>query len=50
MLSAQAITNFLISLEIMGLGMAGIFTVILVIMLVVYLLGKVSGKRKDFQD
>jgi len=27
MLSAQAITNFLISLEIMGLGMAGIFFV-----------------------
>lgn len=47
MLSAQAITNFLISLEIMGLGMAGIFTVILVIMLVVYLLGKIGGKQEE---
>ncbi len=50
MLSAQVMTNFLISLEIMSLGMAGIFTVILIIMLVVFLLGKIGGGQEDFED
>ncbi len=45
MFSAQAVSNFFISLEIMGLGLAGIFTVILVIMAVVYLLGKTDSKK-----
>lgn len=45
MFSTQAVSNFFISLEIMGLGLAGIFIVILVIMAVVYLLGKISSKK-----
>lgn len=38
--------NFIISLEIMGLGMAGIFAVMLVIMALVALLTKFGGKKK----
>lgn len=34
--------NFLISLEIMWKGMAGIFAAILLIMLVVWILGRLS--------
>lgn len=34
--------NFLITLEIMGKGMAGIFTATLLIMLFVWALGKLS--------
>ena len=34
--------NFLISLEIMGKGMGGIFVVVLIITLVVLLLGKLK--------
>lgn len=34
--------NFLISLEIMGKGMGGIFIVVLIITLVVLLLGKLK--------
>lgn len=51
-MSAQALTNFWISLEIMGLGMAGIFVVILVIMLVVVVLTKLTTKKStgDAQD
>ncbi len=45
MFSAQAISNFFISLEIMGFGLAGIFTVILIIMGVVFLLGKLNNKK-----
>lgn len=41
-------TNFMISLSIMWKGMLGIFTVIILIMLVVMLLSKItSGKAKD---
>ena len=36
--------NFLISLEIMGKGMAGIFIVIGILTLFVMLMGKLSGK------
>ena len=34
--------NFLISLEIMGKGMGGIFVVVLIITLIVILLGKLK--------
>ena len=34
--------NFLVSLEIMGKGMGGIFVVVLIITLVVVLLGKLK--------
>ncbi len=34
--------NFMISLEIMGKGMSGIFVVVLIITLVVLLLGKLK--------
>ena len=37
--------NFIISLEIMGKGMAGIFTVIILITLVVVLMGKMTKKK-----
>lgn len=43
MFGTQLLENFWISLEIMGLGMAGIFTVILVIMGCVALLTKLSS-------
>ena len=39
--------NFIIALEIMGLGMAGIFTVILLIMLVVVLLTRLGRPHPD---
>lgn len=38
--------NFLISLEIMGRGMGGIFVTILIIMCVVWLLGSISARSK----
>lgn len=38
--------NFLISLEIMGKGMIGIFAAIVIIMLAVMVMGKLSGKEK----
>ena len=37
--------NFIISLEIMGKGMAGIFAVIIIIMLIVMLLGKITSTK-----
>ena len=42
--------NFLISLEIMGKGMAGIFTATILIMIVVWALGKFSASRSDKKD
>ncbi len=39
--------NFLISLEIMGKGMAGIFVVIGILTLAVMAMGKLSGNKKD---
>ena len=39
--------NFIISLEIMGLGMAGIFAVMLLIMGLVSLLAKFGGKKPE---
>ena len=44
MFSAEAISNFWLSLEVMGLGLVGIFVVIGVIMLVIALLTKFGGK------
>lgn len=40
-------TNFLISLEIMGKGMAGIFAAILLIVLLVWAMGKAGGKKNE---
>jgi len=37
--------NFMISLKIMGQGMFGIFTAILIIMLVIFLLSKLGRKK-----
>lgn len=39
--------NFLISLQIMAKGMGGIFAAILIIMLIVWILAKVTGPKKD---
>ena len=39
--------NFIISLEIIGLGMAGIFAVMLLIMGLVALLAKFGGKKPE---
>ena len=39
--------NFIISMEIMGLGMAGIFAVMLLIMGLVALLAKFGGKKPE---
>ncbi len=39
--------NFLISLEVMGKGMLGIFTVIILIMLVVILLSKLTKDKEE---
>lgn len=38
--------NFFISLKIMGQGMLGIFTAILLIMLVIYIVGKIGLKKE----
>ncbi|WP_343208114.1 hypothetical protein [Anaerolentibacter hominis] len=38
--------NFMLSLEIMWKGMAGIFTVILLITLLVVIMGKLGGKNE----
>ncbi|MDO5417990.1 MAG: hypothetical protein Q4F29_12370 [Lachnospiraceae bacterium] len=37
--------NFIISLEIMAKGMGGIFAACLIIMCVVLVMGKMSGKK-----
>ena len=44
MFGAQAMANFMISLEIMGLGMVGIFAVNLLIIGIVTLLTRLGGK------
>ena len=38
--------HFLISLEIMGKGMIGIFAAIVIIMLAVMVMGKLAGQKK----
>ena len=40
-------TDFMVSLEIMGKGMLGIFTASLVIIAAVVILEKVTGHKKD---
>lgn len=39
--------NFMIALEIMGKGMVGIFAVIIVIALIVYLITKFDSKKEE---
>jgi len=39
--------NFLISLQIMGKGMGGIFAALIIIMLCVKVLAAVTGKKKE---
>lgn len=39
--------NVLIALEIMWKGMAGIFVTVLIIMAIVYLLGKIGKNKKS---
>ncbi|MDF2543225.1 MAG: hypothetical protein K0S47_2943 [Herbinix sp.] len=39
--------NFLLSLEIMGKGMAGIFVVILLLTFIVMILTSLTAKKKD---
>ena len=39
--------NFLISLEIMAKGMGGIFAAILILVLFVWLMGKIGGGREQ---
>ena len=38
--------NFLISLEIMGKGMGGIFAALIIIMILVKVLAKLTGKKE----
>lgn len=48
MFSPQALSNFLIALEVMGLGMLSIFIVMLVLIGIVTLLTKLNiGGKKD---
>lgn len=39
--------NVMDTLEIMGKGMLGIFATIVIVMIVVFLLSKTGGKKKD---
>ncbi|MEM1485492.1 hypothetical protein V6615_11525 [Oscillospiraceae bacterium PP1C4] len=50
MLSAQALANFWISLEIMWMGMFGIFTVIVIIMAMVSVLTKFSARKNEAKE
>lgn len=43
-------TNFMISLSVMWKGMLGIFTVIVLIMLVVMLLSKITGGKAPDEE
>ncbi|MDD6037028.1 MAG: hypothetical protein PUC30_12740 [Lachnospiraceae bacterium] len=38
--------NFLDTLEIMGKGMLGIFVTVIIVMIVVFLLSKIGGRKK----
>lgn len=42
--------NFMIALEIMWKGMLGIFAAIIIIMLVVVILGKITGPKKQKEE
>ena len=39
--------NFITSLGIMGKGMGGIFVAILIIVILVWLMGKIGSKKED---
>lgn len=39
--------NIMAALEIMGKGMAGIFAAILIIMVCVWIMGKLGSKKKE---
>ncbi|MGN1084804.1 MAG: hypothetical protein ACI4QX_07355 [Lachnospiraceae bacterium] len=39
--------NFITTLSIMGKGMLGIFVTVIIIMIVVFLLAKIGGRKKD---
>ncbi len=42
--------NFIYSLEIMGKGMLSLFTVILLLTFIVFLLGKISSRSKKSEE
>lgn len=42
--------NFMIALQIMGKGMLGIFTAIVIIMIAVMIMGKMANKPKKDED
>jgi Na+-transporting methylmalonyl-CoA/oxaloacetate decarboxylase gamma subunit len=42
--------NFMLSLEIMGKGMASIFAVIIILTLIVMLLAKISSRKKNGEE
>jgi len=50
MFSEEAISNFMISLQIMWRGMLGIFTVMAIIMLVVVILSKVTKDKPEIEN
>ncbi|MDD5900233.1 MAG: hypothetical protein PUC73_04970 [Lachnospiraceae bacterium] len=39
--------NFLDTLEIMGKGMLGIFVTVIIVMIVVFLLSKIGGRKRE---
>lgn len=43
-------SDIMAALQLMGMGMLGIFIVMLLIYLVVYILNKVTGKESDKDD
>ncbi len=45
-----AFANFMDSLEVMGLGMGGVFVVMLLLMAAITILAKVTGKKKDNEN
>ncbi|MFT3951567.1 MAG: OadG family protein [Oscillospiraceae bacterium] len=43
----NAVSNFETSLKVMGLGMAGVFIVMAVLIASIVVLAKLTGKKKD---
>lgn len=39
--------NFIDTLEIMGKGMLGIFVTVIIVMIVVFLLSKIGGRKRE---
>lgn len=50
MFSAQALENFIKSLEVMWMGMLGIFTVIVIIMAIVFVLTKINSPKAGEEE